>query len=425
MTNRPTLLNFILSLLISVLFVTLLTGQESGQLMAGTARAEITGPIGSTMYGYGARGTALSTGVHDSLYARVLVLDDGRVKIGIVTLDLGAFYERNTQRVKEALPENAGFNQIVLIASHSHSTPTNYDNFPTEEDPWIKKVEKRIARALMHASENMQPAQIGAGNGEVQEGSNRRVVKANGEVFMMWRNEDRLPTAPLDYELGVISVRGENGPIATLVNFACHPVVLGPDNLAYSADYPGAMARYVKDSIGGQVMFLPGAQGDINPFHDKQPVDEGGFEQVERLGKVIADEVLRVRRRITDYDSQPEIFVRKEVLSLSERRDINREKVAFRAEINSVVLGQDIAFCTFPGEFFVAHGLSLKTRSPIKNTYFVGYTNDALLYFPTIQATTEGGYGASSRTEVEVGAGERLVNRALINLLYLAGKISP
>ncbi len=397
----------------------------TAQLKAGTAKVEITGPKGSTMYGYGARGTNVSTGVHDSLYARVLALSDGRIKLAIVTLDLGAFYARNTARVLAALPEGTNLDNLLLIASHSHSTPTNYDNFPSEGDPWIKHVEKKIADAIVAALDNLQPARIGAGKGEVREGFNRRVVKANGEVFMMWRNEERLPTAPLDYELGVISVQGEQGPIATLVNFACHPVVLGPDNLQYSADYPGALANHVRENIGGQIMFLPGAQGDINPFEDKQPIDQGAFEQVERLGTVIGEEVVRVAERITDFDDQPEIFTRKEHIPLADRKDINREKVAFQAEVNSVLVGKEIAIATFPGEFFVEHGLSLKSRSPIKHTFFVGYTNDALAYFPTIQATTEGGYGAAARTQVEVGAGERLVNRALINLLYMAGKISP
>ncbi|MCH8316730.1 MAG: hypothetical protein IIA64_12225 [Planctomycetes bacterium] len=67
----------------------------------------------------------------------------------------------------------------------------------------------------------------------------------------------------------------------------------------------------------------------------------------------------------------------------------------------------------------------LKQRSRFQHTFFVGYCNGALGYFPTIQAATEGGYGAASATRVEVGAGERLVNRALINLYYQADKINP
>ena len=140
---------------------------------------------------------------------------------------------------------------------------------------------------------------------------------------------------------------------------------------------------------------------------------------------MVGKEVVRVTSQIVDYDSDPLLKTRKEFIPLSERSDILREKISFQAEITSVLLNDEIAFATFPGEFFVEHGLALKSRSGVKHTFFVGYTNDALFYFPTIQSTTEGGYGAAARTQVEVGAGERLVNRALINLFYLAGKISP
>jgi len=227
------------------------------------------------------------------------------------------------------------------------------------------------------------------------------------------------------YRLHVIRVEGsDGGSIATLVNFTCHPVVLGPENLLISADYPGAMMRMVKNEIGGQVMFLQGACGDINPFWDKTPPDEGAFEQVEKMGRTIADEVKLVSRSIFDFEETPKISVYTEVIQLASRVDTSRSDRNIRAEINTILIGEDIALATFPGEFFVEHGLNLKRNSPFKHTFFVGYCNDMLYYFPTIKATTEGGYGAAMRTNVEIGAGERLVNRALINLLYQANKIT-
>ena len=90
-----------------------------------------------------------------------------------------------------------------------------------------------------------------------------------------------------------------------------------------------------------------------------------------------------------------------------------------------MLIGAEIALATFPGEFFVEHGLWLKKHSKFPHTLFVGYTNDHLRYFPTIKATTEGGYGAATATQVEVGAGERLVSRALVNLYYQAEMIKP
>ena len=172
-------------------------------------------------------------------------------------------------------------------------------------------------------------------------------------------------------------------------------------------------------------MFLQGAAGDINPFWDKTPPAEGAFEQVEAMGRAVAEEVIRVSGSITGFAAAPVISVHAEVIPLASRTDVERTQRDMLAEINTVLIGPDIALATFPGEFFVEHGLALKARSQFEHTFFVGYTNDALGYFPTIQATTEGGYGAASSTRVEVGAGERLVDRALINLLYQANKVSP
>ena len=90
----------------------------------------------------------------------------------------------------------------------------------------------------------------------------------------------------------------------------------------------------------------------------------------------------------------------------------------------SVALFDDrLAIGFFPGEFFVEHGLRFKRESRVKDTVFAGYTNGALGYFPTIRAAAEGGYGATEATIVEVGAGERLVSRALIDLYSLLGKL--
>ena len=416
--------NLLCSLSLATFLSTAIASNSFAQLRAGVSKIEITPPSGGLMYGYAARGVNVSTGVNDPLYVRALVISDGAKKMAIVSLDLGAFYAENTRNVIALIPNTEKIDEVLLVATHSHSTPRFQDDFPSESAPWIRGAEAKIAQAIITASKNMEEVMISTGRGMVAEGFNRRLVKASGAVTMMWRNEERIPTGPLDYELGVVSLKGKNGPVALLVNFACHPVVFGPDNLEFSADYPGAIARYVEGEIGGEVFFLPGAQGDINPFEDKQPIHQGAFEQVERLGQAIGKEVVKVYSGLFDYEEEITLRFKKENIPLAHRDDINRDSVAFIAEINTVLIGEDLALSTFPGEFFVEHGLSLKERSPFKHTFFVGYTNDALLYFPTIQSTTEGGYGAARRTQVEVGAGERLVNRALINLLYLDNRIA-
>jgi len=418
-----------LSLLMAAAFIP--ASVRAAELRAGVARADITPPIGSTMYGYSARGSNVSAGVHDPLHAKALVLDDGKTRVALATLDLGDITHENTTNIKAIVKEKTGIESVLCVASHTHSAPWPGPGFPSEKDPWIREAERKIAATIVEAAGKTVPVRIGVGSGEVREGHNRRRVGADGKVEMLWRNRERVPTHPVDHQLAVIRVDDLEGrSLATLVNFACHPVVLGPENLLISADYPGVLTRRLEEATSGQAMFLQGADGDINPFWDKTPPDEGAFEQMDKMGSALAEEAIRVRRAITELSAERRLSFHSEIIPLAHRDDSERRDRTLEAEVNTVLIGDDLALATFPGEFFVEHGLSLKTRSRIANTLFVGYCNRRLRYFPTIQATTEGGYGAgrygtSYATQVEVGAGERLVNRALINLYHQAGLIVP
>ncbi|MFP6617124.1 MAG: hypothetical protein VCB26_12035, partial [Candidatus Hydrogenedentota bacterium] len=333
------------------------------------------------------------------------------------------FTGENLKNVKRLVAKKTDLTNIWCIASHSHSAPGLQEDFPSKKKPYVDDMEAKIADAIIRASWNMQPASLGLGMGRVEEGFNRRRI-VDGVAEMFWVNRERAPTTPVDYSLGLIRVNDAKGaPIAHLVNFQCHPVVLGPENLDISADYPGYMMAAVEKALGGQAMFMQGAAGDINPFWDKTPPAEGAFEQCEKMGLAVADEVIRVSKTISDFDPDVPISFSTEVIPLAHRNDIERRDKKFFAEVNTVVLGDSLALATFPGEFFVEHGLHLKSASKVPNTFFIGYCNGRLRYFPTIKACTEGGYGAASATQVEVGAGERLVNRAIINLHYQAEHI--
>jgi neutral ceramidase len=55
----------------------------------------------------------------------------------------------------------------------------------------------------------------------------------------------------------------------------------------------------------------------------------------------------------------------------------------------------------------------------------VGYCNGHHLYFPTIEAVVQGGYGTEPGTSLaELGAGERMMDQALIDLYTLQGKFA-
>ena len=72
----------------------------------------------------------------------------------------------------------------------------------------------------------------------------------------------------------------------------------------------------------------------------------------------------------------------------------------------------------------LTHALGLKKRARLEHLLFLGYCNDYHQYFPTIEAVSEGGYGTGKEVSpVEVGAGERIIDRALLDLYEMAGKI--
>jgi len=185
-----------------------------------------------------------------------------------------------------------------------------------------------------------------------------------------------------------------------------------------------------------------------DPYADKRLQADNAEQHVKAAGKELADEVnrvsatlrpatpqhpsVRVASRTTRlklrYDfSDPEVIARLEKLFSPQavkryRTMLERYADGIDAPQSVVILNGDLAFALFPGEFFIEFQKELKTRSPVRDTFFVGYCNDSLAYFPTLQAISEGGYGATTNSFVEIGAGERMILQALVDLYALSGR---
>jgi hypothetical protein len=231
-----------------------------------------------------------------------------------------------------------------------------------------------------------------------------------------------------------------------LVHYACHPVVLGPDNVDYSADYPGEMRKVVEQEIGHGVMafFLQGAPGDINPYADKTPLIEDAVSVMKETGRKLALEAVRVSHTITTKaPANPQIQTRTVTVDAANRWDtlklqsVLKEKYRMDAlharrllaehmelPVTTLLLNQDLAFVGMPGEPFVEFQMQLRAKSPLPNSFLIGYANGYFAYFPTIAAAVRGGYGADSTVvPTEVGTGERMLNTGLISLYELLGKL--
>lgn len=435
-------------LLIAWLCLTISTGFAQS-FSAGVTRVDITPPAGVELWGYSNR-TGPATGTLDPLYARVLVLDDTRQAVAIVTLDLGrTFGPPQIARVREQIRRDYHVNDVMFIASHTHSGPAIEDGYDDGVVPaWEQRAVDSIIKAIGDARARMVPARIGVGMGQAIIGHNRRVVQSDGSVKMLWRNSTGQQTGMIDPTVGVIRVDDRQGnPLAILVSYACHPVVFGPDNLRYSADYPGAMARVVEESFGGRPVcfFLQGAPGDINPLLDKTPLPENADEVMRTVGAKLGREVTRVAQTIrTEVPAAPELAFFSEELTCKNRWDVEKLRASLTAAfppnlarryqryitpeitmpVTTLVINQQIALVGLPGEPFVGLQLLLRQRAPLAATFMCGYTNGYYGYFPTISAAVSGGYGADTIvTRVEVGMGERMVDRGLIHIYRALGRL--
>lgn len=419
----------------------------AAELRAGVAKVDLDPPLGIPMLGYGAARFSKST--LDPVEARVLALSDGNRKIALVTLDLCFTFDPVAMdRIRNDVRSHV--DEVIFHASHTHSGPT-YSEAPQALEHAIPRIE----RAIEAAARAMAPARIGNGWGQIQIGFNRRYVDMNGGVQMLWRNEPKVSTTfPVDPTVGVIRIDRQDGtPLAVLVHYACHPVVLGPDSVAYSADFPGAMRRYIEQELGSGTMgfFLQGAPGDINPFYDKTPLIEDAIGVMRETGEKLGAEAVRIASAIrTRNPESVRIQTKTVVLRVANRWDRPKLEEFLKQRYGSTSSGiarrllvpemqtpvttmlielggaaKDLAFVGMPGEPFVEFQMQLRAKSPLPNSFLLGYTNGYFAYLPTIAAAARGGYGANSSVNpTEVGTGERMLDTGLISLYELLGKLS-
>ena len=398
---------------------------EASELSAGVARVEITPPVGFPMGGYAARQGA-STGIHDPLFATILLLKAEGGSVAIVSCDVLSF---PAERILALARERKLADHVLIAATHNHSGPITWrdKSWPSPDRPWYAEAENKILSAIEEASKKMFPARIAAGFGEIYLGHNRRKVPADGKVTMFWRNAERAPTSPIDPTVGVIRVDDETGkPRAVLVNYACHAVVLGPDNRQISADYPGYLRKRIESELPGALcLFVQGGAGDINPYLDKQPVTENGFGEAEKTGNALAGEVLKVASKLKPAaNTSAKLQAIAEVKEFRDRWDATK---TIKAGLTTLLLNNNIAIATIPGEPFVDLQIALRDKSEVANTFLFGYTFSAggewIGYAPTLKAAAEGGYGAGYSTNIEVGAGEAMIDRHIVNLFTMLGRL--
>jgi neutral ceramidase len=437
-------------------------------LMAGVAKVDITPAVGVRMDGF--RGRSFSAlAVHDPLWARALVLDDGRQRVGVVALDLIEISEEAVATVRGEASSRWGVSPdgLMIAASHTHSGPSDTGEGGSEDErSYWAALPAKLVNVIGEAVSGLQPALIGTARGWSAVGMNRRQRMYDGGVSL-----GRNPLGPFDTEIGVIRVdRADGTPLAGVLNYACHALCLADHNYLLSADYPGHAVHFLEERLGNGVtgIFLNGACGDIDPREGWEGygfATSSGFPQAERSGRDLATRALQVwddaemTRDVTfraarlqvelPTDRGRAIASAEQALareqSVGARRQeawspyvtvqvrpdpegIERRLKRLRDEGDAPVMAETqvigagpVTLVGWPGEIFCELGKRVKHASPFPSTYVIGYANGSIGYVPTPEEFPLGGYEVDCAEHLADNAGAVLVEQTLRLLNQVAG----
>lgn len=448
------------SLLNFVCLILFTTTTSAGDLKIGAAAVKITPPVGIPMAGYYYERDADK--IHDDLYAKAIVIQNDSSKVAVVTCDLTAITSDIVSEVRRLAEKSTGIDadHIMISATHTHTGPVipkkdNRDN-PTGKSAeilnlYISKLPGLITESIRQANDALKPARISFGLGHEESISfNRRYFMTDGTVG--W-NPGKLnpkiikPAGPIDPVVSVLYAQTNDAkPISTYINFALHLDNTGGTEI--SADLPFTLST-ILGKIKGEDMvtlFAQGCSGNINHINVKSSEPQSSFEEAQRLGTVLAGEVIKTYTRLQPLIIN-NITVRRKIVNLPlaeisiddlpKAREIvarygkpnaapfldfvnsfkiidvyNRNGKPVEAEIQVFALGDRLAIVSLPGEIFTELGTYIRSRSPFPYTMVVELTNGSIGYVPDRKAYIEGNYEPVS-SRCAPGSGEILADNAL------------
>jgi hypothetical protein len=356
-------------------------GTPQSRCLIGVARGDITPPVGIYHRMWGAAVHERSTGVHRPLTATVMFMksleENGDSSQVVIAVDHCLLWSKEMNSLLQTVSEGAGVpaNSLTVFFSHTHGAGLmglERTGLPGGEliEPYLRKLSQIITGLVLEARRRLAPASIVYGQGECGLATHRDFLDEERGCYVCGFN----PGGKTDLTVLVGRVTNDVGsPIATIVNYACHPTTLAWDNTLISPDYVGAMREVVEGATGVPCLFIQGASGDIGPREgftgDVQVADRNGrqlgfavLSALESLpapgvrfryqGPVVSGATLGTwgyRRETSDESVRHARWVaREDVVALKYRGDLpsraelDQDDAKFRAEEqNAIAKGDD------------------------------------------------------------------------------------
>jgi len=419
---------------------------SAGPLRAGAARADITPAADAAlpMAGYGGR-TQGFKGIHDRIYVRAIVLDDGTMQAAIVAWESlfvpDAVWASTSKRIAEETgirPES-----VLLSAVHDHGAPTLGPADPSPaQGAYRIAVENAAVEAVRRAKSQLQPARVGIGTSRAYVNVNRREF-SEGRGWWLGYNDD----GPSDKTLTVIRFDDLTGrPIAFWINYPVHAVVMGPENYQITGDIAGATSRFVEQHYlgndrprsdmgmllrlrpeekgtgeGAIALWTSGAAGDQNPVSTTNGED---FTLVDGLGKILGEAAVRAAATIKTVPDAllrgahrvvtcPGRRVEPGPTPRAEYKFNDADPVSIRL---SLLMINDIALAGVSGEVFTLIAQRLQKASPARHTVMVTHTNGSSGYIPNDAAFEPVSYEVTA-SRLKPGCAEGAIVKGFLELI--------
>ncbi|MBI3117880.1 MAG: neutral/alkaline non-lysosomal ceramidase N-terminal domain-containing protein [Candidatus Hydrogenedentes bacterium] len=407
------------------------TSQLAFGLEGGVAACDITPDVATfnvPMAGYGARLGKPSTGVHDPLRAKVLVLKAGAKQLALVTSDLRSMTPELKTKVLEQIG-NLDFtaDNVLMCASHTHDGPSMYAEkfwqfqFGKYDPKIVDVMAEQIAQAFRAAVEHLQPVQAGYGECTAEGFSKNR----------RWEYDTTAREAAgeqpvIDETLRILRVDAEGGaPLALVVNFPTHPTILGADNFLLSAEWPGALQASLESIFpGAAVLYCNGAEGDQAPV---EPAGTDEFAQMEQFGQSLAQRAADCARAIQPQAGLTLGYARNAVplpaVTFSEGAQkskyahlaaLAQADLPKTAEVQVLLIG-GVALAGLPGEPISEVGAAVRQglgALGCSHVMVIGLANDYLGYILNAKEYAHGGYEVDQRSFYGPTLGELLATAA-------------
>lgn len=442
-------------------------------LNVGVAVVDISPPVGFRKAG--SYSEQISTGIHDPLFAKALVLEQGDTSAALVVCDLLSVPAELSSRARRVASETVGIpeSNIIIAATHNHGSPEYWGSLrdvfheaaiaqrgfdPHEAVDYQGQLVKACVTAISNARQSQTTAEA-ATVVATQEGIafNRRYHMRDGSVrFNPGRRNPEIvrPAGPVDTELPFVLFRRQDSPqtpLASLTVFAVHTAVFG--GTEFGADFPSHLQSALREELGDQFisLFAEGTAGDINHIDVSVGRQQTALDESRRIGNTLASTITKhmqfarplkepalsmrsetvfapfpkvsperfqqARSLLANQDAVPAPFL----TLVRAWRDCHRYRHQLRygdkkpLEVQALRLDRDTAIVSLPHEVFVEIGISIKAASPFRNTIVISLANDVDYYIPTRRAFEEGSYEVTT-CPLSPGCGE-LLSQTAVKLL--------